>query len=537
MQDTPNRAQDRRGRPGGVPAPDAPGGYDDLRVMLTAEEAFPCLEQMFLSAERRIVAGFRIFDPTTQLQSAEARSRFDDWCGLVIDTLARGVQVRLVLSDFDPVAAPDLHRRAHKSARLFQEAAERAGVAQGLEIRVAMHPAEVGPIFRIVFAPLARRYLARTARHLNTLTRAERAEWLTDAVALRGWVAETREGRLRRRRSALPPLRPCTHHQKLAVADGERLFIGGLDLDDRRADGLGHYQSAGQTWHDVALSLSGPVAASAEAHLDRVLDELDGRRTPAPRPGLLRTLARRRRGPARLRLGPKPVAREIYDRTLAEVEGAQQLIYLESQFLRDLRFASALARRAREAPGLGLIVVLPAAPEPAAFLGDSGLSVRFGEHLQARCVERIKTAFGARATFVSPAQPRARPPDGTRAVIHDAPIVYVHAKVSVFDGRAAVVSSANLNGRSHRWDTEAGVALEAPDQAAFLQERLMRHWLPEDAGPELFDPETAPDAWARLADDNAAQRPDERRGFLLPFPRKAPRRFGRPIPFLPQEMM
>jgi phospholipase D1/2 len=122
-------------------------------------------------------------------------------------------------------------------------------------------------------------------------------------------------------------------------------------------------------------------------------------------------------------------------------------------------------------------------------------------------------------------------------VIHDAPIVYVHAKVSVFDGRAAVVSSANLNGRSHRWDTEAGVALEAPDQAAFLQERLMRHWLPEDAGPELFDPQAAPDAWARLADDNAAQRPDERRGFLLPFPRKAPRRFGRPIPFLPQEMM
>ncbi len=37
-----------------------------------------------------------------------------------------------------------------------------------------------------------------------------------------------------------------------------------------------------------------------------------------------------------------------------------------------------------------------------------------------------------------------------------APMIYVHAKVSIFDRSAAIVSSANLNGRSLRWDTEAG---------------------------------------------------------------------------------
>ena len=49
--------------------------------------------------------------------------------------------------------------------------------------------------------------------------------------------------------------------------------------------------------------------------------------------------------------------------------------------------------------------------------------------------------------------------------------------VSIFDGAAAIVSSANLNGRSLRWDTEAGVLLTDPDTVASLRQRLMAHWL------------------------------------------------------------
>jgi phospholipase D1/2 len=526
------------GRSGGMDAPE--GSRDalpDLQVMLTAREAFPYLEDMFLTARTRLAVGFRIFDPETRLVSDAAKDVGHTWADLVAHTLARGVHVTLVISDFDPVGAPELHRTTHRSLRQFRAAAEQAGAAGALDAVAHQHPATSGPIFRVLFAPLSRRELAGAVERLRAqgphLARAR----LADMPRLAPLVTTDSAGELRPRRAALPVLWPCTHHQKIAVADGRRLYIGGLDLDDRRRDSPAHDRAASETWHDVQIGLTGPVAEQAEAHLDAFRGEVERRQRPAPRPGLLRTLSGRRRGLGRLRLGPRPLVSEIYLRTLSEIREARALIYLESQFLRDVRFARALAARGRAAPDLGLICVLPSAPEDVALMHDHSLGQRFGEHLQAKCVAILDRAFGDRAAYIAPAQPRGVAPDGTRAVLHGAPIVYVHAKVTVVDDRAALVSSANLNGRSHRWDTEAGVALEDAAQVLSLRDRLMRHWLPEDAGAEFFDPAAAPGAWRALAEANSARQPGEREGFLLPYPERAPRRFGRPVPFLPQDMM
>jgi phospholipase D1/2 len=429
-----------------------------------------------------------------------------------------------------------MHRTTHRSLRQLRAAAEAAGAADTLDAHAHRHPARAGPPFRLLFAPLARHYLAQIAERLDAEGPERRDEKLADSPGLRR-LLEVRGRTLRLRRRAFPTLYPCTHHQKVAVADGERLYLGGLDLDDRRIDDLDHDRAAEDTWHDVQLALTGPIATQAEAHLDAFRAETERQSAPPPRPGMLRTLSGRRRGLGRLRFGPRPLVGEIHDRTRAEIARAERLVYLESQFLRDVHFARALARRARNVPALGLIAVLPAAPEDVAFLHDTGIGQRFGEHLQAKSIDILARAFGDRAAFVSPAQQREVEPDGTRAVIWDAPIVYVHAKVSIMDGRTAIVSSANLNGRSHHWDTEAGVALEDPDQVALLRDRLMAHWLPHDAGDEFYHPEWAPGAWRRLAAENRDRRPADRAGFLLPYPKGVPRRFGRPVPFLPQNLM
>ena len=525
------------GRPEGVAAATPDESLDDLRIMLTAAEAYPYLEDLFLNARHRVVAGFRIFDPETRLISDAARAVGDTWADLVAHILRRGVPVTLVLSDFDPIGAPELHATTHRSLRLFAEAARRAGARDLLDARAHLHPAGAGPIWRLLAAPLARQQLATTARRLSAQGPALARERLADMPGLAAMLMPQADGTWRPRRGIVPRLSPCTHHQKLAVADARHLYIGGLDLDERRRDGLRHARAAQRTWHDVALGLSGAVAAEAEAHLDAFRDEVEGHRAPAPRPGLLRTLSAQRRGAGRLRFGPRPLVTEIAARTVSEIAQARNLVYLETQFLRDTRFARALAARGRIVPGLRLVVVLPAAPDEVAFEDDRSLGQRFGEHLQAKCVGLLERAFGDRVAFVSPAQPRARVPDGTRRVLHGAPIVYVHAKVSVIDDAAAIVSSANLNGRSHRWDTEAGVAIEAPAQVRLLRQRLMTHWLPEGAGPACFAAETAPDRWRRLAEANSRRPPHERTGFLLPYPHLTPRRFGRPVPFLPQEMV
>jgi phospholipase D1/2 len=505
--------------------------------MLTSGEAYPYLEDLFLKARERVVAGFRVFDPETHLVSDAARAVGTTWADLMAHTLGRGVHVTLILSDFDPVGAPGLHRTTHRSLRLFREAARAVGAEAALDAAAHRHPARAGPLFRLLFAPLARRELAHAVERLRAQGPGLADQRLADMPDLARLVRRDRDGHLRPKRTALPALWPCTHHQKVAVADGRRLYIGGLDLDDRRRDGLDHDRAAGQTWHDVTLGLTGAAAGLAEAHLHDFRAEVERRQRPAPRPGLLRTLSGRRRGPGRMRLGPKPLVAEIYRRTLSEIAEARELVYLETQFLRDLRFARALAARGRAEPSLGLIAVLPSAPEDVAMLHDYGLGQRFGEHLQAKCLSILERGFGDRATFVTPAQPRGVAPDGTRRVLAGAPIVYVHAKVSVIDTRAAVVSSANLNGRSHRWDTEAGIALDDPDQVAMLRARLMRHWLPEEPDAALLEPARAPAAWRALAARNRETQPPRRAGFLLPYPRRAPRRFGRPIPFMPQDMM
>jgi hypothetical protein len=61
------------------------------------------------------------------------------------------------------------------------------------------------------------------------------------------------------------------------------------------------------------------------------------------------------------------------------------------------------------------------------------------------------------------------------------PIV-AHAKVMVIDDRLARISSANINNRSHGFDTECEIAIEAeqaPDRAALaaLRDGLAGHWV------------------------------------------------------------
>jgi phosphatidylserine/phosphatidylglycerophosphate/cardiolipin synthase-like enzyme len=109
--------------------------------------------------------------------------------------------------------------------------------------------------------------------------------------------------------------------------------------------------------------------------------------------------------------------------------------------------------------------------------------------------------------------------------------------VSIFDEDRAIVSSANLNGRSLAWDTEAGVMLDREDEVRHLRARLFGHWLGPDADDGFRDPRTAPAAWAERARQNAACAPDARKGFLVPHDPRPARRFGKPLPFIPDEMV
>lgn len=505
-----------------------------VRVLLTAAEAYPALEEAFMQAQTEIWGSFRVFDLTTKLRGAKAKAIGETWFDLLVHTLRRSVAVTMVISDFDPVARSGLHRGTWRSVRQFYAAAETAGPGAKLNMHAAMHAARTGILPRLMFWPLIYLKLTRICAAVNGLPAEVRRARLRDMPGVATQVQEI-EGRVRAKFWPIPELYPATHHQKLAVFDRRLLYIGGLDLDERRYDTPDHDRPGSETWHDVQLMVEGPAVAEAQEHLEGFRRMVEGRVAPQPQRRFLRTLSVRRRFNG-LFFGPDPVVQEIAEAHEALIRRAGRLIYLETQFFRDRKLARSLAAAARSNPRLTMILILPAAPEDVAFHGSSAMDARLGEFLQAQALRILRRGFGRRLFVGGAAQPR-RTKDQGRAQMRGAPLVYIHAKVSVFDDRGAIVSSANLNGRSLRWDTEAGIYLNTREDVVELRRRAMAHWLPKAADQRFFDPETAAEAWSGLALQNATREPESRQGFILPYDQKIAERFGTALPLVPDAMV
>ncbi len=520
------------------------GAVRDVEIFIEAAETYPAMERAFLNAQTEIWASYRVFDLWTRLRSPEARALGDTWFDLLVHVLRRGVAVHIVLSDFDPVVAQELHCASWNARRAFVAAAELAGPKARLQVINAIHSARVGHIPRHMLWPRVQKRLRRIVDDLNQSDPARRARLLNCSPGLRPLVRQGKDGSLMARWWPPVDVAPASHHQKIAVFDRRLLCVGGLDLDERRYDDKGHHRRRDETWHDVQLFCTGPVVADAQAHLQgflsRVADRADKASDIEKRwesdSHFLITLSRKRRGDWR-HLSPRPVVRAILDRHLALIRRANNLIYLESQFFRDRGLAQALADAARENPGLGLVLVMPGAPEAVAFDSNPGSDARFGEYLQAKCLGIVEDAFQDRLALCSPVRPVSVDATG-RDVLCGSPIIYVHAKVSIFDKSAAIVSSANLNGRSLHWDTEAGVLLDQPGVVQRLRRRIFDHWLGAgDDDDALRGLSGAAQAWKARAQANAACAPQDRTGLLVPYDPAPARRIGRPLPGVPDEMV
>ena len=469
----------------------------DFDVLITAEEAWPAFERAVFRATTHVHGSFRVFDLRTRLRSAEAQAVGKDWFDLLAYVVARGVKVTLVVSDFDPIMATPLHELTWQTVRQAVALSEVANAKPGqVTIKAGLHPARAGLL-----------------------------PWgmLLPAVVKRKWdqMAGLSKDRLRRQavllnRKAMPELRTVTHHQKLAVIDDDTLFIGGLDLNERRFDTLDHDRPARETWSDVHLLMrNGPEVAEAKAHLDTFLDVTAGIQEPPKLELIKRTMS----APRRLQfpyLSPRTVVSDIEAAHIDSFRSARHLIHIETQFLRSSAIAGALADAAMRNPDLRLLAILPALPESLAFYGEDGLDTRFGMGLQKDSVETIRDAFGHRATIASPVRPVMSSRDSL-AVLAGSPMIYVHNKVLVRDDSYGLVGSANLNGRSMKWDTEAAVTITGQDRLSKLRARLLSHWWFDDLPAEAITPETLQNWWAKAIAENGVCLPENRTGFLVPY--------------------
>lgn len=507
---------------------------DLVEPLITSAEAYPRLERMVTRAQRRVLLSFRIFDTRTSLRTDEARALAEgpDWAALLLALARRGVDVRLQIADFDPIGGAELHRDAWASLRRLDNIVSTAPKAKGaIEVMAARHPASVGPVWRRIFSPLAKREAKRIA---NGYAGKAKDEFPGLGDVLDG---------------AMPHLYPATHHQKMAVVDDDFALIGGIDVDERRWDTPDHDRPAEHTWRDISLAIHGPKAKIVAAAAEGIWNQcaLDFQADPSPRPRLVHLKQPKSRAveghpgeknfsvqltssidaEGLLAFGPETTDDSTLQTVLSTIRSASRFLYIETQYFRSDEVAQALADAASANPKLELIMVLPFAPEEFAFTGKRDAIMRHAEALQMAAIKKVKHAFGDRMVLLSPAKP-TRKDSADKFVAYGAGIVYVHSKVLIADGHTALVGSANLNDRSLLWDTEASVLWHDPTEVPRFFEKIGVSWLGEDHGP-LDGVAT----WRAAAEHNRSVAPDLREGFLLPYNPRRAYRFSRRAFWMP----
>ncbi|QOL81237.1 phospholipase D family protein [Pseudooceanicola spongiae] len=493
--------------------------------LVTASEMFPALERLCLNTQEELLMSFRILDPLTRVRSKEALDLgLESWADLIHHVAERGVKIRMLMADFDPLFTPDLHQNAWSNAQRFA-----SRLPKEAEILCALHECKSAPMWKRVFWPKIKSRIADLSNYAPAQLTALQHQ------AMRGEVA----------------LHPVTLHQKFAVSDGATAIIGGIDVNERRWDDEQHDRRAEETWHDVSILIAGRVVGDLRRHFADSWERarragatsfgvdatsvaethpLPAKLHSASGPRLLRTISCDQDSP--IRIGPKSKITEHEEAHIAAFDSAKRLVYIETQFFRHMPLAKALARAAERSPSLQVILVMPSEPDRVIFEGKRGFDVRHAQALQLRCLRVLRRAFGDRLAIMAPAQPR-KAPDNTPMPLHGAGIIYLHSKVTLVDDQLGIVGSANLNGRSMRWDTEASLQFHGKRDIKMIRERLMKTWLRDRMS--TIDVKKASD-WAKVAQETADLPPDAREAYILPWPEERNRRFARPFPILPAEM-
>jgi phosphatidylserine/phosphatidylglycerophosphate/cardiolipin synthase-like enzyme len=340
-----------------------------------------------------------------------------------------------------------------------------------------------------------------------------------------------------------------SHHQKFVVLRHpsrpqlDVAYVGGIDLGHSRRDDIAHQGDPQRQpmaavygprppWHDIQVEIRGPAVADVETvfrerwndpaplirnpisrlrdklqHVDRTREPLD-ERLPDPAPcgtqavQLLRTYPHRRGGYPFAPRGERSVARG-YAKVL---ERAQQLIYIEDQYLWSVDVARTFAQALRKRPTLRVIAVVPHHPDQ-----DGRISRPPNLLGRSNALRLLSRAGGDRVAVYGIEN-------------HSGTPVYVHAKVCVIDDVWAAVGSDNFNRRSWTHDSELGCAVidDAVDErdhdtyprpspaaeparryARELRLMLSREHLDRAEGDDadLIDPESAFAAFARSASE------------------------------------
>jgi len=283
----------------------------------------------------------------------------------------------------------------------------------------------------------------------------------------------------------------ATQHEKLIVVDRDIAFCGGIDITENRWDTREHNdteerrtQPSGHDagpWHDASTRLTGEVAKALSDHAEHRWEQATGEKAcdvasgpqssktgadgPAAIQGVEVAIARTRgatEGAAEVR--------EIEALYCDIIAAAQDVIYIETQYLTAKRIVRSLAERLGEEDGPEIVLVMPAT-------ADGWLESQVMDSTRSRCIEALRASdrFDRFRVYHPMAAKGAD--------------IYVHAKILVADHRFLRIGSSNLSNRSMGFDSECDICVDArladdPDAAARSIEYLRNDLIAEHIGSD-----------------------------------------------------
>ncbi len=329
----------------------------------------------------------------------------------------------------------------------------------------------------------------------------------------------------------------ASHHQKFAVIDGTRSFLGGIDLCDHRWDRRRHAEpdelrtSRGaphHPFHDTQVYLAGAevggalsrlffsrweAAEAGPLNLDSSAPASPPRTPWSPRgavPLSTDRVALSRTDPNGAPFGPVP-CREIERLHLDAIAAADSFIYIETQYMSSRAIGDALVARLTDtARPLELTIVLnPHAESPKEDVAVGLAQAKILGDLT-RAVEGTPHHFGKFHTL-----PHCEGGEPTRST-------YVHSKLMIVDDCFLAVGSANLTNRSMGLDSELHASFQGePGSSLAASIRALRiGLLREHAGVELSEAECSVEALLEAASQKTSRlrfqdQPTERERALL----------------------
>jgi phosphatidylserine/phosphatidylglycerophosphate/cardiolipin synthase-like enzyme len=285
------------------------------------------------------------------------------------------------------------------------------------------------------------------------------------------------------------------HHEKTIVVDDRVAFVGGIDLTSQagdRFDASEHPPRAAIGWHDVSSRIEGPAVADVAEHFRMRWQEITGERLPpvVQRPDPVGEVEAQivRTVPERVYDAVPRGDFRILESYTGAIRSAQQLIYLENQFLWSPEIASVLREKIVNppTPDFRLLLVLPASPKS----GNDDTRGTLAELIDADGDEGRILACALYARSGACADP-----------------IYVHAKVAIVDDHWLTLGSANLNEHSLFNDTEMNIVTHKPELALQTRQRLWAEHLELPADQIPADPTQAIDElWQPISKEQLERR-------------------------------